>query len=223
MNRARKFILAVLLIALAAGALSWWLDAGSTVAGVKLTNQQIRVWGYANQPTNPVLSWWATKVRVSDNRKRNGHGGNALDFNGTSMCWGYSSPTSAWFHFGNNLWGQSNFPYFELALPTTNDVAAAIAELPNLTFHGNDSNYWATRVGTKNLGFQSNTVGQGAIRIPFGSVLFVRHVDHPEAVHLLSVKSMDKGLWGNVNAQFQRGLITQDTSRVAVKRAGTIP
>jgi hypothetical protein len=219
----RKSILSVFLVALAAGALIWWMDAGSTVAGVKLTNQQIRVWGYANQPASPVLSWWARRLRSSDDRKRNGHGGNSLDFDGTFMCWGYSSPTSTWFHFGNNLWGQSNYPYFEFALPATTGVAAAVAELPKLTFHGNDSNYWASRVGAKNVGFQSNSVGQGAIRIPTASVLFVRHVDHPEAVHLISVKSMDKGLWGNVNAEFQRGVITQNTARVAVKRSDTIP
>ena len=219
----RKSIVSLLLVALAAGALVWWLRSGSTVAGVKLTTQSIRLWVYSNPPSNPVLAWWGKKLRASDDRQRKGHGGNSLDFNGTSMCWGYSTPTSTWFHFGNSLWGQSNFPYFELALPTTNGLAAAIAQLPGLTFHGNDSNYWATQVGARNLGFQSNTVGQGAIRIPNGSVLFVRHVDSPETVHLLAVKSMDKGLWGNINAQFQRGVLTQNTSQVAAQRANRIP
>src|SRR6185436_5908522 len=116
-----------------------------------------------------------------------------------------------------------NFPYFEFALPTTNGLAAAMAEAPRLTFHGNDSNYWATRVGAENLGFHSNTVGQGAIRIPNGSVLFVRHVDHPETVHLVTVKSMDKGLWGNINAEFKRGVFTQTTSQVAAGQANRIP
>ena len=208
----RQSILTVLLLAAAAGALFWWTRAGSAVAGVKLASQSIRLWGYSSPPRAPVLAWWGTKLKTADLKKRNGHGGNSLDFNGTSMCWGYSSPTSTWFHFGNNLWGQSDVPYFEFALPMTNDLAAALSDLPRLTFHGNNSNYWATRVGPTNLGFQSNTVGQGAIRIPNGSVLFVRHVDHPETVHLLAVKSMGKGWWGNINAEFQRGVITLKSS-----------
>jgi hypothetical protein len=183
----------------------WWMLADAKVEGVALREEKRRMWGYLGKPSNRLALWCSEKLRARD-RKKGQLSENALDFDGASMCWGYSNPTSAWFAFGNNVSG-SNLAYFEFALSTTQSVAAAVRELPTLIFHGADSNYWAHRVGPNEIAFQSNTVGHGAVRLTTGSVLFVRHVEHLELVHLLHFESIKEGWWGDLSARFQRGVI----------------
>lgn len=203
----RSHLIVVICIAVGAIIIVWWIRRDTVIGGVVLREERRRMWGYLGKPGNPVSAWCAEKLRAYD-RKRRILGENSLVFDGASMCWGYSNPTSAWFAFGNNTMG-SNAAYFEFALPASNGMVAAIAELPALKFRGADSNYWASRLGTNDIGFKSNTVGHGAIRLKTGTVLFVRHIDHPETVHLLSLESMDEGLWHDVNVRFQRGVVPQ--------------
>lgn len=197
--------LVIIVCVVIGSSIAFWVRTDSTTKGVTLRTENRRLWGYFGRPGNPVSAWCAEKLKAYD-RRRGNLGESMLTFDGASMCWGYSNPTSAWFAFGNMV-GRSNLAYFEFALPTIQNVAVAVENLPALEFHGADSNYWAMQVGTNNLGFTSNTVGRGAIRLSTGSVLFVRHTDHPETVHLLSLESMREGIWGDVKVQFQRGIM----------------
>ncbi len=138
-----------------------------------------------------------------------GRGTTPLRLDGGTICWSYSNPTSLWFAFGD-LVGQSNLFYWELALPQARTLTGALAELPTTTFHGLDSNYWAKRVGTGNVAFNARSVGQGAIRVETGTVVFARHIQRTNVVEVVHVRNFKEGPWGDVVAEFAIGSV-QDT------------
>src|SRR5262245_30676004 len=100
----------ILVVAIFAGAVGtvviWLIQTDATVGGVTLREEHRRLWGYLGKPGNPVSAWCVEKIRAYD-RKRGTLSENSLNFDGASMCWGYSSPTSAWFAFGNTLMGSN--------------------------------------------------------------------------------------------------------------------
>ena len=138
--------------------------------------------------------------------RRPGRGTTPLNLNGGTICWSYSNPTSLWFAFGD-LVGRSNLFYWELALPQSRTLTGALAELPTTTFRGLDSNYWASRLGTGNVTFNARAVGQGAIRVGTGSVVFARHIQRTNVVEVVHVRSFKDSTWGDVVADFAIGSV----------------
>ena len=136
--------------------------------------------------------------------RRPGRGETSLRLDEATMCWGYSNPTSGWFAFGD-LVGKSNLFYWELALPKAATLTAALEELPSVTFHGLDSNYWAIQVGSNNVDFNPRAVGHGAIRLETNRIVFTRHTEKTNLVKVVRLKNFRERAWGDVVAEFDIG------------------
>jgi hypothetical protein len=154
-------------------------------------------------PKNPAGAWLAQRVQQADQKK---HGATfrspRLTLDGMDLLWSYSSPTSGWFQFGDMVAG-SNLCSWSFALPQASDPKRALAEFPNLLFHGPDSNYWSSLVGAVNSGFQTNTVGRGSIRLPVGRSLFIRHVADSNLTYLVQCQEIRAGWWGDMKVTFR--------------------
>ena len=176
-----------------------WNPFGSKSPVQRVT---IRLWAYSQPPANALLAWISGQLRELE-RRLNGRSriDTSLVLGGSELLWSYSTKTSGWFQFGNMVRG-TNLCYWSFALPQGTNLSTALPEIPNLHFLGPDSNAWALLLPQKDMGFASNVVGRGGIRLLPGRVIAVRNVRDSDNTYLVQCQEIGKGWRGEMKVRF---------------------